>query len=46
MVGVQVGVDHVGDVVAAFLGEVDVRLDLELRIHDQRLAGLARGDEI
>jgi hypothetical protein len=40
VVVVQVGVDDVGDAVAALLSQLEVLLDVVLRVDDRRLAGL------
>ena len=45
VVGVQVGVDDVGDAVVALGGQVQVRLDVELRVDDGGFAALARSQK-
>src|SRR5919199_2168168 len=40
------GVDDVGDAVVAFGGEVEIGPNVELRVDDGGLAGLARGQEV
>jgi hypothetical protein len=46
VIGVQMGVDHHADRVAALFGKVQVRLNVEGRIDDDGFTGLARGDEV
>ena len=46
MIRVQVGIDDVRDAVLAFLGKVEIRMNLALRVDDDRLTRLAGRDEI
>src|SRR5439155_3982042 len=46
VVGVQVRVYHVGNAIVALLGQVQVRLDVQLWIDDGRLTTLARRQKV
>jgi hypothetical protein len=46
VVGVQVGIDNVSDVVVALDGQINIGLDIQLRIDDGGSAALARGKKI